>query len=161
MKLTRHLPPTATRVERNTRDTINQDNRARLLSNVRRFEGGDGRAIGDRISELRREWDIERAIETNASIIALVGLLLGAFVHPGWLLLPALVLSFLLQHALQGWCPPIPILRRVGVRTEREINEEILALRILRGDFSSATTAPAAVAQATGEGIRPRKSGGA
>ena len=42
---------------------------------------------------------------------------------------------FMLQHALQGWCPPLPVLRRMGVRTAAEIHQEIIALRILRGDF--------------------------
>ena len=45
------------------------------------------------------------------------------------------VAAFLLQHALQGWCPPLPLLRRMGMRTSAEIHEEIIALRILRGDF--------------------------
>ena len=36
---------------------------------------------------------------------------------------------FLLQHALQGWCPPVPILRRQGFRTRHEIDAERQALR--------------------------------
>ncbi|WP_407921819.1 hypothetical protein, partial [Corallococcus sp. AB049A] len=28
--------------------------------------------------------------------------------------------SFLLQHGLQGWCPPLPLLRRLGLRTRGE-----------------------------------------
>jgi hypothetical protein len=43
--------------------------------------------------------------------------------------------ALLLQHALQGWCPPIPLLRRLGFRTEAEINRERYALKALRGDF--------------------------
>jgi hypothetical protein len=43
----------------------------------------------------------------------------------------------LLQHAVQGWCPPIPILRRLGFRTADEINRERYALKALRGDFDS------------------------
>jgi hypothetical protein len=31
-------------------------------------------------------------------------------------ILPALVTAFLFQHAVQGWCPPVPILRRLGFR---------------------------------------------
>ena len=31
--------------------------------------------------------------------------------------------------------PPLPLLRRLGIRTTAEIHQEILALRILRGDF--------------------------
>jgi hypothetical protein len=46
------------------------------------------------------------------------------------------VLGFLLQHATQGWCPPVSVLRRRGVRTRREIEAERYALKALRGDFS-------------------------
>ena len=51
--------------------------------------------------------------------------------------------SFLLQHALQGWCPPLPLFRRLGVRTAREIARERYALQALRGDFDD-VPAPAA-----------------
>jgi len=85
--------------------------------------------IGGRLEELDEEWDIERAIEANAATIALTGVALGALVDRRFLLLPAAVCVFLLQHALQGWCPPVPVLRRLGFRTEREILEERLALK--------------------------------
>lgn len=45
------------------------------------------------------------------------------------------MLSFLLLHATQGWCPPLPLFRRLGVRTRGEIEKEKFALRFLRGDF--------------------------
>jgi hypothetical protein len=48
---------------------------------------------------------------------------------------PAVVTTFLLQHALQGWCPPVPFFRKRGVRTMREIDTERYALKALRGDF--------------------------
>jgi hypothetical protein len=48
---------------------------------------------------------------------------------------PALVTGFLFQHAVEGWCPPIPVLRRLGFRTAREIDIERVALKALRGDF--------------------------
>jgi hypothetical protein len=51
------------------------------------------------------------------------------------LALPVVVLGFLLQHAVQGWCPPIALFRRIGIRTRREIDAEKHALRVLRGDF--------------------------
>jgi hypothetical protein len=47
-----------------------------------------------------------------------------------------IVASFLLQHAVQGWCPPVSIFRRLGVRTMREMDEERYALKALRGDFA-------------------------
>jgi hypothetical protein len=49
-----------------------------------------------------------------------------------------MVTGFLLQHAIQGWCPPVPILRRLGFRTADEINRERYALKALRGDFKDA-----------------------
>lgn len=57
------------------------------------------------------------------------------FVNRKWFALPAVVSGFFLQHALQGWCPPVPFFRKAGVRTTSEIDEERTALRLLRGDF--------------------------
>jgi hypothetical protein len=108
-------------------------------------------SISARLKELDEEWDIERAIEMNASALAFIGTVLGFFVHPYWLLLPALVTAFLFQHAVQGWCPPVPILRRMGFRTVYEIEEEKQALKALRGDYAQvaiATDKPAAALNA-------------
>jgi len=91
--------------------------------------------IGERLDELDEEWDIERAIEANAATLALAGVALGATADRRWLVLPGLVTAFLLQHAIQGWCPPVPVLRRLGFRTADEIDRERYALKGLRGDF--------------------------
>jgi len=37
---------------------------------------------------------------------------------------------------LQGWCPPLPVLRRLGFRTAFEIDYDRYALKALRGDFA-------------------------
>lgn len=91
--------------------------------------------ITQRISELEQEWDIERWLEANASALAFGGLTLSILGGKKWLLLPATVLPMLFYHAVSGWCPPIPLFRRLGLRTQREIDAEIYALRLLRGDF--------------------------
>lgn len=39
-------------------------------------------------------------------------------------------------HAVQGWCPPVPISRRPGFRTASEIARGRNALKALRGDFA-------------------------
>ena len=80
--------------------------------------------IDQRLVELDREWDIERALEANAATLGLIGTALAATVNRKWLILPALVTGFLFQHAIQGWCPPLPVLRRLGFRTQTEIDEE-------------------------------------
>ena len=51
-------------------------------------------------------------------------------------MLPLVVSGFLLQHAIQGWCPPLPVFRKLGFRTRAEIEQERYALKLLRGDFS-------------------------
>src|SRR5256885_2352817 len=88
-------------------------------------------AISQRIQQLEREWDIERVLETNASALALTGLMLGLVKSRKYLLLSATVLSFLLLHGIQGWCPPVPLLRKAGVRTRSEIDREKFALKVL------------------------------
>jgi hypothetical protein len=118
-----------------TPPTINQRIHGRTLHDVSRYIGADPVFIDERIRELEREWDVERTLEANAAIVALAGLALGVSVDRRFLAIPAAVAGFLLQHALQGWCPPLPVLRRLGVRTAAEIHQEIIALRILRGDF--------------------------
>jgi hypothetical protein len=91
--------------------------------------------IDSRLRELDEEWDIERTLETNASSLTLVGIGLGIVFNKKWFFMPAAVMSFLLQHALLGWCPPVPLFRRLGVRTQTEIELERYALKALRGDF--------------------------
>jgi hypothetical protein len=90
--------------------------------------------IERRLRTLDREWDIERSLEANAATVCIAAVLLGLFVNRKWLVLPGLVGAFLLQHAIEGWCPPLPILRRLGFRTQTEIERERYALKALRGD---------------------------
>lgn len=99
--------------------------------NISRFKRQGPRAVARRIEQLDREWDIERVLEVNAATLALTGLLLGLKVNRKWFLLPGIVLPFLLQHGLQGWCPPLPLLRRLGIRTRGEIDREKFALKPL------------------------------
>jgi hypothetical protein len=75
-------------------------------------------------------------LEANAAGLTLLGTVLGAFVSRRWLVLAAAVPAFLLQHAVQGWCPPMTVIRRLGVRTRHEIDRERTALKALRGDFA-------------------------
>lgn len=131
------LPATTTRVPAHTPDRYNKAIRKQTEASIAQAAGGGSESIERRLHELEQEWDIERSLETNASIIALVGLGLGAFVDRRFNLLPALVCGFLLQHALQGWCPPVPLFRRLGIRTASEIESERYALKALRGDFHS------------------------
>jgi hypothetical protein len=131
---------TRDRVPEHTSEEINSRIQAEIAANVRRLAGQPKR-IEARLRELDSEWDIERAIEANASALALGGVILGVTVDRRWLALPGLVAAFLFQHAIQGWCPPVPVLRRLGFRTSYEIEQERSALKALRGDFDGVAEA--------------------
>jgi hypothetical protein len=120
-------------VQQNTDDAVNQAIRRQIEANVAYYSARLD-SIAARLDELEREWDIERALEANAAVVSLVGVAAAAR-DRRWLLLPLVVASFLLQHALQGWCPPLPVLRRLGFRTASEIESERIGLRRARGDF--------------------------
>lgn len=126
------------RVQENTEESVNQDLMSEADARVRMLRSASREEITERIKQLDREWDIERALEMNASLFAFSGLALGVAHNKKWLALPAVVLPFLFQHAVQGWCPPLPVLRRLGFRTRKEIDREKYALKAFRGDFREA-----------------------
>lgn len=129
------IPSTTARVPAHTAGHVNEQIRRRTEEAVAAVAAAGPAAIDRRLAELDREWDIERTLEANAATVSLIGVGLGAFVDRRFLLLPAAVAGFLLQHAVQGWCPPMPVFRRLGVRTQAEIEQERYALKALRGDF--------------------------
>jgi hypothetical protein len=130
------LAVTRERVRENTAAEINQQIRQQTERNIMHSIVGGPEEIARRLEELDREWDVERMLETMAPSFTLLGLTLSVTNGRKWLIVPAIVQTFFLQHALQGWCPPVPLLRRLGFRTMDEINEERYALKALRGDFN-------------------------
>ena len=125
------------RVREHTRPEINERIDQETARSIRLYTKADRELIDQRLEQLDREWDIERILQANAASVSLVGIVLGTIASRRWFILPAVVAGFLLQHAVQGWCPPVPILRRNGFRTRKEIERERIALRLLRGDFDS------------------------
>jgi hypothetical protein len=128
---------TTTRVPEHTPAAINDQIRRGTEDNVQFYAGTDRETIDRHLAELEHEWDIERVLEANAATVSLIGLVLTATVSRKFLALPVAVAGFLLQHAIQGWCPPVTFFRRRGARTAREIEEERFALKVLRGDFEN------------------------
>ena len=128
------ISQTASRVSSNTDPCINERIRLKTQRNLD-YHRNHPEQIDLRLRELDAEWDVERMLETGASTLTLTGLLLGITRNRKWLLLSLAVQGFFMQHALQGWCPPLPVLRRLGFRTQYEIEQERYALKVLRGDF--------------------------
>ncbi len=125
------IPKTTTRVEEATAPYINERIHQAMSRRIDSYRDADEARITLRLDELEREWDMERTLEANASVVMLVTLALAKTVNKKWYVLPAVVAGFLFQHAVQGWCPPMAVFRRLGVRTAREIDEEKQALRAI------------------------------
>lgn len=95
-------------------------------------------AIVRRLTELDQEWDIDRVLMANFAVAGGVAYALGLVRYEqrplfgprpkGFLALLGAQLGFLALHAAVGWCPPVSLWRRLGVRTKTEIESERLFL---------------------------------
>jgi hypothetical protein len=135
------LPSTPDRVPDHSPESLNLAIREVTDASIR-LHAQHPERIDSRLSELDREWDIERTLEMNAATLAFTGVVLGVTLDRRWLAIPAVVTAFLFQHAVQGWCPPLPVLRKFGFRTMREIDIERYALKAVRGDFGPLVPGP-------------------
>lgn len=106
-----------------------------IEANVRHFASQPPEVIERHIAELQAEWSVERYLQVNVAVVAGGSALLALTHDRRWGFLACGALGFFLLHALQGFDPPLPVLRRLGIRTRSEINREIYALKLLRGDF--------------------------
>ena len=134
--LSKILPSTTSRIKNNTPPGINAKIREDTLNNINLYKDSGTAIINDRIEALNREWDIERILTANAGAAVLIASL-KCLRKSKWFLLTGAVGFFMLQHSLQGFCPPAPILRKLGVRTSEEIGSEKAVLKTARGDFSA------------------------
>lgn len=116
------------RVRSFTSMEINNEIDQQIEENIEFYSIQNPVTIKRRLQELDEEWDVERILEVNASTLALTGIVMGVFSSKKWLLLSALVTTFLAQHAIQGWCPPLELLRKLKIRTRKEIDHEKYSL---------------------------------
>jgi hypothetical protein len=128
-------------VAEHTADQVNERIQAKTADEVALLANAETGAIDLRLKALDHEWDIERTLEINFAAVVLAGLGLSALVDRRWALLPAIASLFMIEHVVQGWCPPMPVFRRLGFRTQTEIEHERYALKALRGDFDLFTAA--------------------
>jgi hypothetical protein len=96
---------------------------AKTQQSVDRASAGGRAAIERRLVELHQEWDVDRALTLNFSVLVLAQLL-AAKRDKRWLWGPLVQTPFLLMHATVGWCPPVLWFRPLGFRTRFEIHAE-------------------------------------
>jgi hypothetical protein len=118
------------RVRRNTSADLNREIREDANRRVEALRDDPDR-IAERLEALDAEWDIERMLGLGSSALSLAGIALGVRRSRRWLALPLAVQAFFLLHATQGWCPPLPLLRWLGFRSQQEIERERYTLRAL------------------------------
>jgi hypothetical protein len=121
-------PDASDQVRRRTSEKVNRKiDRQRRVHIVDAIAGGR-EAIAERLAELDHEWNIDRALMLTFATVS-------AFFHElerhvdrrfGWIL--RVQTAFLAVYAVTGWCPPQPVLRRLGMRTQQEIDAERSAL---------------------------------
>ncbi|MGE5450712.1 MAG: hypothetical protein ACM3VZ_02560 [Acidobacteriota bacterium] len=132
------------RIRRHTAKDVLRRIDDETLSSLSHHASASASAIDERLKALDREWDIDRVLETEAATLGLIGLALGFFIKPRFLALSAAVAASVLLQATKGPYPLMPVFRRLGLRTSREIQRERYALKALRGDFSSLTPSASA-----------------
>lgn len=123
------------RVRRYTSAEMLQKIEEQIEANVAFYAMQSEEVIAQRIEELKAEWSINRYLQANVASAGFVGAILGLTVNKKWAFLTAGAFGFFLFHGIRGWDPPIPLLRRMGIRTRSEIDREIYALKVARGDF--------------------------
>lgn len=116
-------------------ESIDRLTRASIAEHVE--QGSE--AIAKRLAELDQEWDVDRALMVNFAVAGAATFAAGitrfATSSPfgprrkGFLYFFGAQLGFLLLHGVAGWCPPASVFRRLGFRTQREIEVERAALR--------------------------------
>jgi hypothetical protein len=127
------------RVRRHTAPHVNEriDQLTRASIETQLQRGPD--AVRNRLAALDHEWDIDRALMVNFALAGAVTSATG-FVRyatsrwprprrKGFLIFFGAQLGFLLLHGVAGWCPPASLFRRLGFRTQREIEVERAALQ--------------------------------
>lgn len=96
---------------------------------------GNRRRIERRLRTLDAEVDLESLLERNASIVASLGVILGTLVNRRLPSVPVSWTASLVQLAARSYSPLESLLRRMGIRTSREIEIERVALGILLEDL--------------------------
>ncbi|CAM3906582.1 YgaP-like transmembrane domain [Mesobacillus zeae] len=122
------LPPMTEKVNMNTAPYINRSIQKRIDKSLVYYRKQNTSEIRKRLTELDLEWDTERVLKANLASVVLLSSILGLRKSKKWMILSGIASGFMIQHSLQGWCPPLSLIRRLNVRTASEINEERDAL---------------------------------
>ncbi len=126
-------PPTHDRLREHTSDHVLRRLDDRTQDALDRV-GDSEPAIRARLADLDREWDVDRTVLLSSAIVGTIsaGMTMRSLLRHGriggWGAFFWMQMSFLAHHAIRGWCPPMPVFRRLGLRSQQEICAEREAL---------------------------------
>lgn len=64
---------------------------------------------------------LEKSVEAFAGFMVLLSVVLSVLVHPGFIWLTVFVGVNLFQQAFTGFCPAAIVIRKFGIKTEKEL----------------------------------------
>lgn len=64
---------------------------------------------------------LEKSVTAFAGFMVLLSVALTYFVHPGFVWLTVFVGANLFQQSFTGFCPAAMVMRRFGIRSEKEL----------------------------------------
>lgn len=129
--------PTVQGAESDASPALERGFNEQLKQSISRYMGADRETLDRRLDELDGEWNVERLIEIEAPVTIALGILLGLARSRKWLMVSALAAGMVILHSVRGLYPLLPLFRAMGLRTQNEIEQERIALRMLRGDYES------------------------
>lgn len=135
------ITPSVARVPLHTDMAFNRRIREEMRERVEHYRRRPEQ-VGRRLKAINEEWDIERTLATMSTLLSLFGVGMALAGRRRWLSLTLGVQGFYLLHALEGWCPPLPVLRRLGFRTPMEIEQERCALKAITEDAMESGVSP-------------------
>jgi len=133
------LSTTAERVTANTAPEYRQQFEQQLRDNIAGYMLADRQTLDQRLEALNGEWNIERVIELEAPTMIALGVILGLTAGRKWFGLSVFAASLVILHNTQGWYPLMRPFQRMGLRSQNDIEQERLALRVLRKDHLAYT----------------------
>jgi hypothetical protein len=111
------------RVRHMTTDSANQKIDVQTQTAIDHATARGRAAVERRLTEIQQEWDVDRVLILNFSVLVFAQLL-AARKDRRWLWGPLIQTPLLLMHATLGWCPPVLWFRPMGFRTRSEIQAE-------------------------------------
>ena len=122
---------------------VNANIDRKTLEALDRFRDASPERIQERLHELGCEYDLNSAATTVFSALGLAGVAMASR-DRRWLSVPAIANGLLLLHNLPIPSPITPLFRLFGFRSQTEIERELYALKMMRGDYRRAEHDPTA-----------------